>query len=57
MFVCMCNGISEEDLRDAARECGGHAEDVYLRLGKTPQCAMCLGEAEAILADARESVE
>ena len=56
MYICMCNWISEEEIRDAARECGGSAEEVYLKLGKTPQCAMCLGEAEAILAEERESV-
>lgn len=56
-FVCMCNGISEDDLRAAARECNGDAVEVYSRLGMTPQCAMCLGEAEAILAEARETVE
>ncbi len=56
MYVCMCNWISEEEIRGAARECSGDAEAVYLQLGKTPQCAMCLGEAEAILAEERESV-
>jgi bacterioferritin-associated ferredoxin len=57
MYVCMCNAISEEEIRAMARECGGGAEDVYLRLGCTPQCAMCLGEADKILAEERESVE
>ncbi|MGE3693376.1 MAG: bacterioferritin-associated ferredoxin [Novosphingobium sp.] len=54
MFVCICNAIRETELRQAARECRGDAEEVYRCLGKEPQCGMCLDEAEAILVDARD---
>jgi len=54
MFVCICNAIRESEIRHAARECSGDAEEVYRHLGKVPQCGMCLGEADAILADARD---
>ena len=53
MYVCICNGIRETDLRACAREVPGDAEQVYHELGFTPQCRMCLDEAEGILADAR----
>ena len=57
MIVCVCNAISETDLREAALEAGGDAEEVYWRLGCVPQCGMCLGEAEKVLAEAREALK
>ncbi|MES2493337.1 MAG: ferredoxin [Pseudomonadota bacterium] len=53
MFVCICNGIREVDLRHAATRCCGEADAVYRQLGKTPQCRKCLDDAEEILLDAR----
>ena len=53
MFVCVCNAIREKDLRAAARCCRDGAEDLYARLGRTPQCRQCLDEATDIVADER----
>jgi bacterioferritin-associated ferredoxin len=54
MYVCICNGIRETEVRKAACAVAGDAEAIYLALGKEPQCRMCLEEADAIVADARE---
>ena len=54
MYVCNCNGIRETELRTRAREVAGNAEDIYRELGCTPQCRMCLDEAEEIVAEARK---
>ena len=54
MYVCLCNAIRETDLRTRARAVEGDAEAIYLSLGKVPQCRMCLEEADAIIADARD---
>ena len=55
MYVCICNAIREKDLRAAARCCRDGAEDLYARLGRTPQCRQCLDEATEIVADERAS--
>ena len=54
MYTCICNGIRETDVRKAACRVAGDAEAIYLSLGKAPQCRMCLEEADAVVADARE---
>ena len=53
MYVCVCNAIRETDLRAAARCCRDGAEELYARLGRTPQCRQCLDEATEIVADER----
>ena len=53
MYVCICNAIREKDLRAAARCCRDGAEDLYARLGRTPQCRQCLDDAIEIVADER----
>jgi bacterioferritin-associated ferredoxin len=54
MFVCICNAIRSETLRDAALRCDGDAEAVYAHLGKTPQCRQCLDDAEAVITEERQ---
>jgi bacterioferritin-associated ferredoxin len=54
MYVCICNGIRESELRCAARRCPGDADAVYAALGKRPQCAQCLDDAAEILIEERE---
>jgi bacterioferritin-associated ferredoxin len=54
MYVCICNGIRESELRCAARRCPGDADAVYAALGKQPQCAQCLDDAAEILIEERQ---
>jgi bacterioferritin-associated ferredoxin len=53
MYICICNAIREKDLRAAARCCRDGAEELYARLGRTPQCRQCLDEADDIVAEER----
>jgi bacterioferritin-associated ferredoxin len=53
MYVCICNAICQNQLRQAAGQCDGDAEAVYAALGRVPQCRQCLDEAEAFLAEVR----
>ena len=53
MYVCICNAIRGEILRDAALRCEGNAEAVYATLGKTPQCRQCLEDADELIAEER----
>lgn len=54
MYTCICNAIRECDLRKAARQHCGDAEDVYAKLGKRPNCGHCLDEAEQVIFEERD---
>lgn len=53
MYVCICNGIRDSQIRSVARSVPGGAEQVYAALGRTPQCRQCLDEAEDIIFEER----
>jgi bacterioferritin-associated ferredoxin len=55
MYVCICNGIRESQIRGLARSVEGGPEQVYAALGRTPKCRQCLDTAGGILADERSS--
>lgn len=57
MYVCICNAIKETELRSLARGSAGTAEDLYMCLGRAPQCRQCLDEAEEIVTEARNSCD
>jgi len=49
MVVCVCNAITEHELRDAADRDAGTPEAAYEKLGCEPQCGCCLGYAQEII--------
>ncbi len=49
MYVCICNGISDARLLEAAREGGATVDEIYGNLGAQPQCRRCVPHAERIL--------
>lgn len=53
MYVCICNAIRECEFRRTARCVDGDAEAIYASLGKAPQCAQCLEEADEMVAEER----
>lgn len=53
MFVCVCNAIREEELREVARHGVTDPEAAYAVLGKAPQCRVCLDHAEDVICDER----
>ena len=54
MYICVCNAIRECELRRAARQVDGDAEQVYAALGAEPQCRCCLEDAECLLEEERQ---
>ena len=50
MIVCVCNAISESDVRKAAREGAACANSVYRAIGRKPRCGQCLPFAREIVA-------
>ena len=49
MIVCVCNRITEKEVRDAARNGSGTPEVAYASLGCEPQCGCCLHYAQDII--------
>lgn len=49
MYICLCNGYRDEEIRNAA-EAGIHcAREAYERLGQGPQCGCCLPLAQELI--------
>lgn len=51
MYVCICRGFNESQVRDAARDCCSVSE-IFRVLGGRPSCGKCVGAVRDI---ARES--
>lgn len=49
MYVCLCNGYRESELRALARQGFSDAEDAYLALGDGPCCGGCVDFAQGIM--------
>jgi len=51
MIVCVCNAISEKEVREAAREGARTPEAAYAVYDCEPQCGCCLDYAQEIIDD------
>jgi bacterioferritin-associated ferredoxin len=51
MFVCLCNGITDSQIRRAASEGARSLDAIRDELGVASQCGSCSETAEAILAE------
>ena len=51
MFVCICRGYRERDIRRAAHAGLRSARDIYRELGAEPSCGRCLEFAEEVIRD------
>ena len=49
MIICLCNRITEKEVREAAREGSRTPEDAYATLGCEPQCGCCLDYAQEVI--------
>jgi len=52
MYVCICNGHREADLKRAAEQGCRTVEEAYHYLGGMPECSQCVSFAEDLLEDA-----
>ena len=53
MIVCVCNCLTESDVRKAARAGAQTPEKAYACLGCEPQCGCCLDYAQDIIDEER----
>lgn len=49
MFVCICNGHRDSDIREAAEKGMRCAREIYRHLGKPPRCGRCLDLATELV--------
>ena len=56
MIVCVCNRITECELRKAARAGAPSPEPAYAHLGCEAQCGCCLDFAQEIIDDERAAL-
>ena len=49
MIICVCNRITEQEVREAAREGAHTPEQAHARQGCEPQCGCCLDYAQEII--------
>lgn len=56
MIVCVCNAITEDELRELAREGARTPEDAYAVLGQEPQCGSCLCYAQDLIDQTRSAL-
>ena len=49
MIVCICNRITEKEVRALARAGATTPEKAYACLGCEPQCGCCLGYAQDVI--------
>ena len=49
MYVCICNGHRDHDIREAARSGLRCPREIYRRLGKPARCGQCLDLASQLV--------
>ena len=49
MIVCVCNAITESEIREAARSGAASPDAAYERLGCEPHCGCCLDYAQDLI--------
>ncbi len=54
MFVCLCKGITDHDIRDAIDEGATSFRALQKRLGVSTQCGSCECEAREVLAEYKQ---
>jgi bacterioferritin-associated ferredoxin len=56
MIVCVCNAITEDELRELAKGGACTPEDAYAILGHEPQCGSCLVYAQMMIDEQRREL-
>ena len=57
MYVCICNGITERDIRQAAEAGCRSLPELTMRTGCGSTCGTCLETASALLDEVRSTRE
>ncbi len=49
MYVCLCNGLTDKDVKGAVASGADIVSGVYQSLGAAPQCAKCTSHIRDII--------
>ena len=49
MYVCLCNGYRDGDIRQVAQSGVRSARLAYMKLGAGPRCGTCLATAQDLI--------
>lgn len=52
MYVCICNAVTESQIRDAAATGAGSLRELRQTLGVAAQCGRCASSAHSVLKEA-----
>lgn len=55
MYVCICNAVTDRDIRRAARAGASNLADLKNSLGVATHCGRCASHACAVLRESREA--
>ena len=55
VFVCICNGLRERDVREASHGARS-VKEVYRRLGVDVQCGQCTRFAKEVMNETRQGL-
>ena len=53
MYVCICNGVTDHQIREAAEAGCASLTELTMRTGVGANCGSCLSMADALLDEAR----
>jgi bacterioferritin-associated ferredoxin len=56
VYVCLCNGVTERDIRQAAQAGCGSIAELTMRTGCGATCGSCLPMAGTLLDETREAL-
>ena len=57
MYVCLCNAITDRDVRAEAARDGSTVASIYRGLGKRPQCGKCAALMRQLLRETTEPLQ
>jgi bacterioferritin-associated ferredoxin len=57
MYVCICKGITDSDIRSAVHEGASSFRSVSKQLGVSTQCGQCACHAKALVEQTLEDVQ
>ena len=57
VYVCICNGVTEHDIRRAAEAGCGSVAELTMRTGCGACCGTCMETASALLEESRPSAQ
>ena len=55
MYVCICNGHRDSEIREVAAQGLRCAREIYRKLGKPPRCGRCLEFATQLVDEVHRS--